>query len=783
MNRKLLASASFATLTASLASPVMAQDTTAQASPNAASDDAIIVTARRREEALQDVPASIQVVTADDLIKRNITSEADLTSAVPGLLVKTNNSQNQLNYVIRGESSEPYSGSVPGVQPYFNDVALSGNTPISFFDLQSVQVLKGPQGTLFGRNSTGGAVLYRAAKPSYDVTGYASVEYGNLDLFKAEAAINVPIADQVAALRIAGKYSSGGAFIHNLYDNSKQGDSKLRAIRGTLLLEPSSSFSNELMVQHEKISGSNYGRYTFYVEPCGGVGRNVTCWANSGNADFNSLVNSPAGTYFPNYPNGYVYPGGLAGLPGFLASKGKYRIDQNGPSGYSGKSTIIVNTSSLQLGANTAIKNIFGYVKSRRDFGYDNDSTPYPFLQATGGADLESRQTRIYSDELQLQGTTAGGKLDYIVGAFYSNEKTINDSPLSGIAYSPTLHKFFQFNIRYKAQSEDKSYAVFTQGTYALTDKLNVTAGIRQTWDKLSIVQLPGSLFYGPPKQETSVDDLSWTFSLDYKVTPDLLLYATTRGSWRVGGYNPFVRPGATNTATAETSGNYFLPEKVRDIEIGAKYAGRIGTMPAHLNIAAYNLWVKQAQKTAYTVIAGNITSATVNIPAAKVTGFEVDGELSPASWLSFGGTLAYANARYTDNVAGLYGQTAQFGPYADQPKYSGTVYANAEVPLGPDTGQLNLHVDFYAQSSFHISSLGDTFNPGDKLPGYHLLNARLDWKDLAGIKGLTASVFGKNLTKEVYFTGGAGSVALYSTNAATWGMPRTYGMGLRFEY
>jgi iron complex outermembrane receptor protein len=114
----------------------------------------IVVTARRRSENLSNVPTAIAAVSSEALVQRGIKNESDLQTAIPGLVVRASNNQNQLNYVIRGESVEPYSGSSPGVQPYFNDVALSGNTATAFYDVESVQVLKGPQGTLFGRNST-----------------------------------------------------------------------------------------------------------------------------------------------------------------------------------------------------------------------------------------------------------------------------------------------------------------------------------------------------------------------------------------------------------------------------------------------------------------------------------------------------------------------------------------------------------------------------------------------------------------------------------------------------
>lgn len=765
--------------------PVMAQSGP-DAEASSGFDD-IIVTARRREESLQSVPATIQALDADALLKRNIQGEWDLPAAVPGLLIRTNNSQNQLNYVIRGESMEPYSGSVPGVQPYINDVALNGNVPISFFDLENVQVLKGPQGTLFGRNSTGGAVLYRTARPTSEVGGHLSIQYGNLDLFNAEGALNLPIAEDQVLLRVSGKYSSGGAFIKNIYDDTKLGDTKIRSGRATLVVKPSDTITNETMVQYDDYEGTNYGRFVFYVEPCGGVGRGFTCWANDQNAFFQDFVSSAPGTYFPDYPNGYVYPGGLPTLTEFLESQGRHTINQNAPNVYNGDATVVQNTTTIELSPSLTLKNIFGYARAERSFAYDNDATPYPFLQAGGGApggsQMENLKTRSITNELQLQGEAMDDRLNFIVGVFYADQKMLNNSPITGAGYVPAIDFPFSFAIRYKARSKDESYAVFAQATYALTDQLNVTGGFRQAWDKISLLQLEDSLFFGLPANKTKMNDQSWTFSLDYEAAPGLLLYATTRGSWRVGGYNPFVAAAVGDRVGAEDGGNYFPPETVRDVEVGVKYSGRVGGMPVRLNVDAYNAWIKNSQKTAYTVLNGNITSATVTVPAAKVTGVEADGEISPAEWLRIGGNVSYQDARYTDNLANLYGQETAFGPYADAPKWSGSVYADITMPLGGDTGTLRYHADMYLQSSFHVSNLGNSFNPGDQLPSYHLVNMRLDWDDPVGAEGVTASLFVKNLTKEVYFTGGSGSVALFSTNSASWGQPRTYGFALRVKY
>ena len=753
----------------------------------ASEPDAIIVTARRREENIQDVPAAVQVLGGLALRERNILTEQDLANAVPGLVVRSNNNQFQVNYVMRGESFEPYSGSVPGVQPYVNEVALSGNAAPPFYDLANVQVLKGPQGTLFGRNSTGGAVLYQTAQPGSEFGGYASAQFGRFDRFVAEAAINVPIASDVAELRLAGTYQSGGAYVRNLYDGALLGDSKAKSGRITLKLSPGAGFTNTMMAQFSKYAADNVPKRLSYVAPCG-VGSAHPCWVVPGNAFYDAFVNSPPGTYFPGFPAGELPPGGLPGMIAYLNANGRYTVSANATGINRATETTVINTSTLDLSGSVTLKNIFGFSKTNRRSQTDNDNTPYPFLQTGGtnpGNPLEGRATRQISDELQLQGQGLDKRLTYILGGFFSDNRTRFDSPLTGASYTPSVDFYTAFNLRYRSETRDKSYAVFGQATYALTDRLNVTAGLRQTWDKLWIQQAAGSTLGGSTgsvPQHTTVNDLSWTFSLDYKASSALLLYATTRGSWRVGGYNPFVPTGVGNRTTAANGGNYFPAETVRDVELGFKFDDRVGAMPVRFNVDFFYAWMKNIEKTGTTVIDGRVTSATLSVPAGKIWGIEADGFLRPAPWLTIGGNATYNKGRFTDREATIFGTPVIYDTFPDTPVFSAAIYADATASLGA-AGDLKLHGDVSGQSSYHLTSLGRSFNPGDKVPGYTLANLRLDWMNPLGANGITASAFVQNVTNKLYFTGGGGGVQANGTNSLNLGMPRTWGVQIRAEF
>ena len=198
-------------ISAAMPCSAWAQETNSeQASDAAGTSDDIVVTARRREEALSKVPLAVTAITSELLAAKSIRNENDLQSAVPGLVIKQNGSANAFNYVIRGQTIDTYTNSPPGVLPYINEAQIVSYSASSFYDLANIQVIKGPQGTLFGRNTTGGAVLYQTAQPKDTLGGYVQGRYGNLDAYQVQGAINLPLSDSVR-LRVAASRTGRGA--------------------------------------------------------------------------------------------------------------------------------------------------------------------------------------------------------------------------------------------------------------------------------------------------------------------------------------------------------------------------------------------------------------------------------------------------------------------------------------------------------------------------------------------------------------------------------------------
>src|SRR6266481_417060 len=217
----------------------------------------IVVTARRQAESLSRVPVSVSAIDTKTLDERVIAREQDLAELVPGLTVKDGQNANQLSFSLRGNTLDPFSGASPAVLTYLNEVPFSGGTSAtSFFDFSSVQVLKGPQGTLFGRNASGGAVLYSTTEPGEVFGGYLTVRGGNYDSRQVQGAVDIPIIPGVLKARVAGDYTASNGYVTNIRDNSTLGDVDNKSVRVTLVATPVDHLMNVTVIQYSKFGGT-----------------------------------------------------------------------------------------------------------------------------------------------------------------------------------------------------------------------------------------------------------------------------------------------------------------------------------------------------------------------------------------------------------------------------------------------------------------------------------------------------------------------------------------------
>ncbi|MDB5715090.1 MAG: TonB-dependent receptor [Sphingomonadales bacterium] len=775
---------------------VAATDALAQEAPSAVPSVAapsadptmadIIVTARRRGENLQRVPVSVAVISGDQLAQRSITTERDLQSAVPGLVVRSTETSNNLSFSIRGQGVDAESGSRPGVLPYINEVQISTATTSSFFDLESVQVLKGPQGTLFGRNATGGAVLYSTAKPTEDFSGFMTVKGGNYGLKEFQGAVSIPLGDKVG-LRIAGDLAHRDGFVTNIYNGDKLGAATTQAIRATLDIKPGDKFKNSLVFQYERDTGTNLSPQLYSAYACGSTNKGIPL-ATTTNCLFSPALDVLLGA--PGAWNAYLAahpkapPGGMVAYVAQQKAMGLYSVNVDNPSNHRAHNFYLTNTSSYDLTPGIEIKNILGFAKATAKDNTDLDGSPYGLIEvrdASGAPSMSIKKTLQFSDELQFSGKAFNDHLTYVVGGYYGYQRDRSSLPTNVLDLAPIITRT---NNGVAATLVNITKAVFAQGTYDVSDithieGLSITAGARYTWELNRITPNSPSIFFGGPVERQSTSKPSYQFGLEYQANSALLLYATTRGSFRSGGFN-LVSPSVQ--ATAEHGGNEFLPETTHDVEIGAKFQGRVVGFPTRLNVAVYKQWVSNVQRAAYVDINGAIGSVTVNVPKASIKGVEVDAEASPTTWLVLGGNMAYTDAQYTNGSVNLFGSLIDFGPYGDAPKWSGSVFAQVTVPVPDGFGRPVVRADVYAQSKQYFSNLAQTLAPDTSLHGYGLLNLRLDWHDISPA-AFTASIFVKNATGRKFYAGGIPLGPGLGVNGVIPGEPRMYGAELSYKF
>jgi len=782
--RKILAAGLLAGTTLAAAPVALAQDE-AQAGGFNSTD--IIVTARRREESLSTVPAAVTAFDADALEKRSIRTDSDLQLVTPGLTIRQTQGNNSLTYSIRGQTADTFSGSPSSVIAYLNEVPLTIGGASTLYDLDNVQVLKGPQGTLFGRNATGGAVLFNTAKPTDEIEGRLRGRLGNFDLREIEGMLNLPVVEDTVLLRGAFSAVRRDGYIRNLLNGERLGNVYRDSGRFTVTLKPDDQITNTTMVQYTDTEGSNTGAsYTYSVYGCGETnnGFNLTC---SAGLLFGPSLDSVAGpgswdAYLAAHPDAYA-----PGLIAYLDEQkriGAYKTRHPGGARHRGEDFFLSNITEGDMNDTMRFRNILGY--SRTKVVSEQPQLGAPFItiltaNPPAGESGNRLDVKSFSEEMQVLGESSDGKFEYIVGFYLQRQRSDTLWPQTYFDVSPVLlPNYVTNNFRIRNNTE----AIYAQGTYALADRLKLTAGLRYTWESVKIEQLPAATYTAnAPSQSRNFSDPSWEVGLEFQATDQIFTYLKTRGSFRSGGFNGAAPP---INADATGGGNMFDSEHTQDIEAGLKWRGELFGRPASFNSAAFVQWIQDVQRVEFPDPdgPGGLASiaVTANVPSSRIWGFEGEGAIRPADWLELGGMASYTNAKFTDGNIELFGTPFSYGPVGDTPEFSGTAYAQVYVPTAAEAGQITVRGEVYGQTHQYFSNAAASIAPGTKLPGYVLVNARASWDEIMGT-GFSAALFARNLFKETYFTGGMTLAAALGHNAAAVGEPRTYGLELGFKF
>ncbi|MBU6393011.1 MAG: TonB-dependent receptor [Sphingomonadales bacterium] len=805
----------------------------AQADAADASTGEIIVTANRRAERAQDVPIAITAIAPERLEQQGITKEQDFQASVPSLVVGPNGqgSRDSMSFTLRGQGAT-FQAS-PGVVVYVNEVPLPAAITVSqqggpgnFLDLENVQVLAGPQGTLFGRNTTGGAVLLVPKKPTNELGGWIKGEYGNYDRKVVEGAVNLPIVSDKVLLRVAGSFHDRDGFTRDVVWNKNRDNEHYFAGRVGLTLRPFEGVENYTMGYYSKSDNNGAGL----------VNRGFNIDALKGLGFCSDATPGPIGVPCDVYRAVTARAIGLGPRATAFSTDVFSKVLSWGVS----------NTTNVELGDTLTLRNIISYQKLKVRYRYDGDASvlqqhdvdpgvlpgpgvvtfPFPinYFNATAATELPRDNLRQFTEELQLQGKSLGGKFNWTIGGFYYEQKPDGPQGSRAVVYCPAAFTGFCEASQAQYGTSTVSKALYAQGTLdfgALSpslDGLRLTAGYRYTWDHISGFATQFSRdTVDPTKARCGADNAlvsyatgladcrfsadlktkspTWTIGLDYKVVPNVLLFAKVSRGYKAGGFNQYAV--FTNTRT-------FLPEKVTSYEAGIKSDFKLGTVPVRLNTSVYHVDYKDIQRATgdYNPVTNAGGARTLNADA-RINGIEVETSLRPFQGLEIGGNFSYTDAKYKKYLNEVNAPVLACNGFilpkafggtgiADNScldfqytaKYIWSIHASAEQRLGK-VGTVALFVNFSHTSSQNTEAVQlPSSQPGSVLEPFGLLNASLDLRSVAGTN-FDIGLFATNLTNntfrisnaDVYQSGGL----LY--NATLYGEPRMYGIRLKYRF
>ncbi len=782
----------------------------------------IVVTAQRTDQLIQNVPISMTVFNQKMLDERNVTNAADLVNYTPSLNVNSRFGSDQASFAIRGFTQD--LGTSASVATYFADVVApragggqinggDGAGPGMFFDLQNVQVLKGPQGTLFGRNTTGGALMLTPQEPTTKLEGYLELSRGNYDMKRAQGVLNVPINDNVRA-RFGLDTERRDGYLKNV---SSTGPSNFDNIdywagRASVIWDIADSIQNYTtgMYTHSHNNGPMQGLF--------GCGDPATTLFGSNCAQTLALT----GNHFYKVANDYENPETLT------------------------KQWQIINTTTWDMNSNFSFKNILSFSRIDQrmigavfgsDFSYPvlGQIQMFPSYPVPG---LDSNNQSNWVEELRVSGVALDEKLTWQAGYYYEDSRPndwtgslspsliscpngLGSDPSSwqcadiiafGIAYAqnnnlanlPYIHIG---NVGYNtARQYFNNQAVYSQATYDFDDEWSATLGLRYTLDKThadfnrveyaSFPALPpdgaateavcnnGTLTTIGASQANCLQHQSqrseaptWMIDVDYKPTPDTMMYAKYSRGYRQGNILPPAPPGLQT----------FGPEHVDAYEIGSKTTF-YGPVRGTFDIAVfYNKLKDQQLQGGYIPLPGTNgtgTTAIVNGGESTIQGVEVDTMAKLTTDLTFNMGYTYLQTHIDSisvpSLAGWSGapSVVEGGHLSLSPRHTVATGLSYRLPLPTEVGNVSLGANY----TFTSDQFATTVGPYADLGARQLVSLSANWSAIYA-SPFDVSWFMTNALNKEYRTYTAGLYDAVGAEFGNVGEPRMWGLRVKYNF
>lgn len=708
-----------------IASPAFAQEAT-EDSDGGITD--IVVTAQRRAENVQDVPLSVTAITSDALAKNDVRDLARVEVLTPGF--SFGKSGSDARPAIRGVRTENVAVSGDPTIGFFMDNVYRSRASMAnepFVDIARVEVQRGPQGTLYGRNTFGGNISVASNEPSNKLGAGINLLYGSFDRKRADGFVNVPLGEKVA-FRVAGLREKMDGYIKGTTSALDIADRDTTYFRAGLKIEPVDGFEAQLRYTHWREKGTGIAAFGYRV---GGVFVNA-----AGQFDING---TPARVLYDLPRTGFP---GLTGTP----------INSN-PHFYPGDTKLEQDLTQDSLSLNMSLdvgpfvfRSITGYVDYEVFRNADND-----FSQRAGNVDGQHDKLNTWSQELQLA-SNGKGPLEWILGYFYFRENI----KYSVFSSCPTAARNTPGCAFASGFPTTESNAFFGQTSYwVVPDKLRFTGGIRYTNDDKTIRRHSAltdarqriiSVTNTGQRIDLNFKKTTWRVGAEYHIDTDKMLYTTVSTGFRSGGFN-----GGNFTDPRLPAG--FGPESVMAYEIGSK--NRFLDNRLQLNVSLYRNEFKNLQVQNQFIVtnpAGGTTTTSVILNAAKAhsQGIEVELQAVPVDKLNIGMSATFMQAKYDRyantpapaNYTGFLNYSGNRVPYS--PKYKLTGVVSYDIDLG-GSGKITPQATVLWSGGYFNT---DTNTVLDYQPSYAKLDLRIGWTsadDRFSLEG-----FVNNVTNEI---------------------------------
>jgi len=758
-----------------VAGPAMAQD---RSTSDGLGD--IVVTAQKRAENVQDVPIAISAVGSEYLESRGIQSIEDLSTISPNVKFERAPSSKTISQIaIRGSVTiNPAITWEPAVGLYLDGVyiAKAQGSIFDVADLERVEILRGPQGTLYGRNALAGAVNLITAKPSGEAGGRADLTYGSFNNVKFRGVVNLPQMGIFSA-KVSGQYETRDGLI-KIVPNPVPG--VFTALPNQVNRADSLKSGSVLVQLRAAISDTITADYTFDYSKQKQKPPFAQLLSVNRNGD-------PRDLFDPNSP-GYAYGGAYFPLEKYAQPNRVTTASIDGDIYERSRSYGHALTLTAELGA-TTLKSITAYRDLAWADGLDLDGSPMKVAFTQRISDYHA-----FSQELQATGQAFNERLDYVLGAFYFKEKAETLGPQVFFGGGSDLQSDYG--------SHTEAYALYAQLDYKLTDALKLTLGARYTHEQKDIrrylrvnVDAANNIFtptvvanigYGDVP-DAKYSNFSPAATLAYEVSSNINVYARFARGFKSGGFNGetnvFYDPAAPAGCPLGAT-ELCIPykaEKVDSYELGVKTRLLDGLLT--FNVAAFRDDHKDIQLSIFTA-KGAASSIVRNAASARIQGLEFEAIAKPMDGLTLNGTLALLDPKYKSYIDGGV-DVSKNRAFPHTPKFSATAgfdWRVAETGLG----QLNLYGDVNHVSKYYTfpyplvtAAASDQNAHNTRSPGRTIVNMRLALSDI-DLGGAKASIAGfvRNLTKEdspsnfIDFGPGFGGLRLgYFPDPRTWGV------------